>query len=257
VLLAAWRARVRQRLAHRALQRQLDFQAHLAQRLRDPDAFDAAGRRKKAAVQDLLSLASLPPHARVLEVGGGGVGLLRYLPDGGVRVGIDPLAVPYRHLFGDPGPGVHSCAAYGEQLPFRDQAFDVVLCDNVIDHAEDPARIVHESIRVLKGNGTLYFSVNFHHPIYGLAAMAYRSAHALGLRIEIGPFADHTVHLTRQQVRAMLAKLPLTVQHEREGIVEARQKARAAPPRHAGDRLKRLFFKNARYVMVAVKRPGA
>jgi ubiquinone/menaquinone biosynthesis C-methylase UbiE len=39
---------------------------------------------------------------------------------------------------------VPTVSALGECLPFPDGAFDVVLCDNVIDHAKSPAATVAE-----------------------------------------------------------------------------------------------------------------
>ena len=243
--------RVSRRLAQRALQRQLEYQKGLAERFRSDPA--AVGGQKRAAVEELFSHAVLAPDARVLEVGGGGKGMLFYLPPAGLRVGADPLAVDYSVLFPTGTAAVSSCAAFGENLPFRDAAFDLVLCDNVIDHAEQPSRIVSESIRVLKDDGILYFTVNVHHPIYHHAAALYRTCAALGVRLEIGPFADHTVHLRRRDVQRMFADLPLRVRYERDGVAQAIEKAKVQPPRHAFDRLKRVFFKNARYVIVASK----
>jgi hypothetical protein len=79
-----------------------------------------------------------------------------------------------------------------------------------------------------------------------------------GVPLEIGPFADHTVHLTVADVRRLLKALPLQIVFERDGIDAARAAARVMPARHFGDRLKRLFFKNARYEILAVRQaePG-
>jgi SAM-dependent methyltransferase len=253
MVLRLWREAARRRQARRALQRQLDYQEGLALRQRDGGEANPIGRHKKKAAQELLSHLELAERPRMLEVGGGGKGLLFYLPDGGLQVGVDPLALDYRSLFPAGAGGRLSCAAFGEHLPFRDEAFDLVICDNVVDHAEGPATIVSELIRVLKPEGGLYFTVNVHHPIYHYAASAHKLWNAMGVRIEIGPFADHTVHLTIDQVRRMFARLPLRVRLAYDGIDESRQKARKQPPRHPGDVLKRLFFKNARYVMIATK----
>lgn len=50
-------------------------------------------------------------------------------------------------------------AACGEQLPFPDCSFDVVYSANVLEHVEDPARVLYESIRVLRPCGTLHFEI--------------------------------------------------------------------------------------------------
>jgi ubiquinone/menaquinone biosynthesis C-methylase UbiE len=140
----------------------------------------------------------------------------------------------------------------GETLPFEDASFDVVLCDNVVDHALDPRGILKEIARVLKPGGTLYFEVNVHHGFYHAAASAHAAWRAIGVPFEITPFADHTVHLTLAAGKRLFDGLPLRKLSEWDDVEEVR---RTGPKkvRHAGDALKRLFFKNARYEVIAVK----
>jgi len=209
--------------------------------------------RSRQALELISSVAPVVDEVRILEVGCGSRGLIFFWEGGSLRVGIDPLAAHYASLF----PWhrrVSTCAAAGEALPFVSGAFDIVLCDNVIDHAERPGVIVQELARVLRPGGTLYFTVNVHHPVYRVASWVYGASRAIGIPVEVGPFADHTVHLTLGSARRLVHDLPVDVMLERDGLAEARLLARQAPPRHLGDRLKRLFFKNARYEAVAVKR---
>lgn len=243
---------VRQKLAHRALERQLEYQQKKAQHLPGHEeeviaAMQRASRRVRATLEQFGSIAG---DARVIEVGSGAHGLIFCF---GARkgIGIDPLAVSYRHLFPRWQASATTIAAVGEELPFRDQSFDVVLCDNVVDHAESPARIAAELVRILKPGGLLYFTVNIHHPVYAVAAGVHSGWRALGVPIEVGPFADHTTHLTQETASRLFAGLPLQVLSEKTNIDEARARARKQPPRHMGDRLKRVFFKNALYELVA------
>src|ERR687885_1871898 len=116
----------------------------------------------------LEGLRPLPSDARVLEVGSGAHGLVFFF--GTTRgVGCDPLACEYAALFPAWQRRAQTIAAAGERLPFADSSFDVVLCDNVVDHAEGPALIVREIARVLAHGGLLYFTVNFHHAVWGAA----------------------------------------------------------------------------------------
>jgi SAM-dependent methyltransferase len=165
-------------------------------------------------------------------------------------VGVDPLAVSYHNLFPRWQNSAVTIAAAGEHLPFADASFDVVLCDNVVDHAESPAGIVGELVRILKPGGLLYFTVNVHHPVYAIAAGVHSRWRALGIPYEIGPFADHTTHLTLPAATRLFQQLPLEILSEKSNIEEARARARKQPPRHVGDRLKRLFFKNALFEIV-------
>jgi SAM-dependent methyltransferase len=208
-------------------------------------------RKRAARVRAVLEgVRPLPPSARVLEVGCGAHGLIFYF-EAARGVGCDPLSTHYAELFPAWQRRVPTVAARGEELPFADASFDVVLCDNVVDHAEGPARIVAELARVLAPGGLLYFTVNVHHAVYGWAARLHAAWNAAGLRFEIGPFADHTVHLTLDAARELFKGLPLRLLTERDNIAETRARARQLPPRHAGDRLKRLFFKNALYEIIA------
>ena len=200
--------------------------------------------------EKLERVRAIAADARVLEVGSGAHGLVFFF--GTTRgVGCDPLACDYAVLFPAWQHRARTVAAAGERLPFADASFDVVLCDNVVDHAEDPARIARELARVLAPGGLLYFTVNFHHAVYTFASRLHATWNAAGLPLEIGPFADHTVHLTLDGARALFEGLPLRVLHESGNVADAKRAARRRPPRHAGDRLKRLFFKNALYELVA------
>jgi SAM-dependent methyltransferase len=193
----------------------------------------------------------LAPDARVLEVGSGAHGLVFFF--GTTRgCGADPLAADYAALFPHWQRLASTVGAAGEALPFADGGFDVVLCDNVVDHAESPHRIVAELARLLRNGGLLYFTVNVHHPVYALASAAHGAWNAMGLRYEIGPFADHTVHLTADGARRLFRGLPLRRLEECVDMAPAHAAA-GAPARHPGDRLKRLFFKNARYELIARK----
>jgi SAM-dependent methyltransferase len=251
------RAGARHRQASRALARQLAYQqkksrAAVGRESLYVESMQRASTRVRALLEEVRPV---PADARVLEVGSGAHGLIFYF---GARrgVGIDPLAVDYARLFPAWQRRVRTLAAHGEALPFADASFDVVLCDNVVDHAEGPAQIVAEIARVLAPGGLLYFTVNVHHAVYSVAASLHATWNAAGIPFEIGPFADHTVHLTLDGARRLFRGLPLRTLSETHNIEEAKALARERPPRHAGDRLKRVFFKNALFEVVAVREPG-
>jgi SAM-dependent methyltransferase len=243
-----WLARLRHRRAARALERQLASQQTKANAIHGRQ--DEVARRRMAhalAVRERLErIRPLPRDVRVLEVGSGAHGLIFFF--GSSRgVGVDPLAAQYRPLFAGWQGQAPTIAAAGEALPFPSGAFDVVLCDNVIDHAERPAAIVAELARVLAPGGLLYFAVNVHHSVYGAASRLHGLWNGLGLRLEIRPFADHTVHLTADEARRMFAPLPLRV------LEQAVQRKAPGRARHAGDLVKRVFFKNAVFEVIAVR----
>ncbi len=242
------------RRAERALDRQLEYQRKKAARVqgREQDVIASMIAHSSAIRRKLEQVRPIPADARVLEVGSGAHGAIFFFgaKDG---VGVDPLADHYAKLFPAWQSRARTIAAPGERLPFEDGSFDIVVCDNVVDHAENPRRIVEEIARVMAPGGMLYFEVNVHHPFYHVAASAHAAWRALGIPIEITPFADHTVHLTLDAARALFNDLPLRILSETNDVDEVK---RARPStRHSGDRLKRLFFKNARYEVVALREP--
>ena len=243
---------LRQKLARRALERQLLYQQHKAEHLRGhEEEVIVAMTKSSRRVRDLLeTFQSIPQDARVIEVGSGAHGLI-FCFEGERRVGVDPLAVSYGGLFPRWQRRAQTVAAVGEALPFRNGSFDVVLCDNVVDHAESPSQIVQELVRILTPGGLLYFTVNIHHPLYSVAAGVHSGWRAIGLPYEIGPFADHTTHLTLTSASHLFRHLPIQILSEKSNIEEARALARKRPARHVGDRLKRVFFKNALYEVIA------
>jgi len=244
----------RHQRAKRALERQLEYQERKAKSVagREPQ-FVAAMERSSKRVRDLLeSFKPIDKKARVIEVGSGAHGLIFYF---GLQhgIGIDPLAVEYARLFPAWQRRTSTVASFGERLPFANDTFDIVLCDNVVDHAESPSGIVEELVRILIPKGLLYFTVNVHHTIYSAAATAHAVWKAAGLPFEIPPFADHTTHLTPAGAKRLFERLPIQILSERQGIQEAKERARELPTRHAGDRLKRVFYKNALFEIVAEK----
>jgi len=244
----------RQRRAVRALERQLDYQRAKRKGLTGHEQSLVAGceQRTRRLRERLCELQPIGDDARVLEVGSGAHGHIFFF---GARdgIGVDPLADHYRTLFPEWQGRARTLAVGGEDLPFPDESFDVVISDNVVDHALDPRRIVEQIARVLAPGGLLYFTVNVHHPFYNAAARCLDAVRAIGVPIEIGPFADHTVHLTPRAAARLFDGLPFERISENADSGSARQIARESPPRHPGDLLKRLFFKNAVYELIARK----
>lgn len=240
------------RRAGRAIERQLAYQERKSARVKGLEARVIAEMQAHSAKvrARLEAIRPIAPDAPVLEVGSGAHGLIFYFGTTN-GTGVDPLADHYAAMF----PGWHDRArtvtAFGERLPFEDASFDVVLCDNVVDHAENPRRILEEIVRVMAPGALLFFEVNVHHPLYHAAASLHAGWRALGVPFEIAPFADHTCHLTPLAARRLFDGLQLDLLEERDTVAEVKRAAHTAPIRHAGDWLKRWFYKNAAYEAIA------
>ncbi len=101
----------------------------------------------------------------VLDVGCGGGLLAEELATRGCSVtGIDPsersLAVASEHAKRE-GLEIEYQHGVAESLPLPDEAFDAVICCDVLEHVESPRQAVAEAARVLRPGGLyLYDTIN-------------------------------------------------------------------------------------------------
>lgn len=249
-----WSERSRDLRAKRALVRQLEYQERKAADLGDGDAVNRGlFLRSQMVRQKLTAVRPITDTDLILEVGSGAHGLI-FGFGRGACVGIDPLAVDYKRLFPKWQQNAVTVAAIGEKLPFDDGSFAVVLSDNVIDHARDPLEIIAELVRVLKPGGVLYFTVNVHHPIYELVSRAHGLWNAVGLKFELSAFADHTVHFTEARIREAFSHLGLRTVSVSSTVAETRKAQRQMRSFRPDAILKKAFFKNALFELIAIKK---
>lgn len=87
---------------------------------------------------------------RVLDVGCGGKPYESlFVPYAGSYVGVDPVDNPRAELKG-----------FVEDLPVEDASFDVVLCNQVLEHCDDPGKAVSELRRVTAPGGRVLLSTH-------------------------------------------------------------------------------------------------
>jgi SAM-dependent methyltransferase len=103
-----------------------------------------------------LIVAGAPLTGRVLDLGGGGSGLVR--PGGGVR---RVIVVDIRH---QARPDV--VADLEGPLPFADKSVDGVVCLNVVEHLRDERMMIREGARILKDGGLLVLVAPFLYPVH-------------------------------------------------------------------------------------------
>ena len=82
----------------------------------------------------------------------------------------------------------------GEQLPFKDDSFDVVFSLAVLEHVKDPFKCAKEIIRVLKPGGELLCCVPFLQPMHG--------------------YPNHYYNMTEQGIRNLFEPEIKIIRHE-------------------------------------------
>ena len=106
----------------------------------------------------------LNSETKILEIGSGPAGALTFLKSDH-KYGIDPLEEFFSKnkewmKFRD--PKVIYQTGKGENLPFKNNFFDLVIIDNVLDHCENPESVLNEINRVLKKSGVIFFRINLY-----------------------------------------------------------------------------------------------
>lgn len=111
----------------------------------------------------------------VLDLGCAGGFMAEALERRGARVtGIDPAAEAIeaaRAHAQSEGKDIRYDVGVGEELPYDDASFDVVVCVDVLEHVEDLQKVAHEVARVLKPGGVLCFDTINRNPIARLATI--------------------------------------------------------------------------------------
>lgn len=102
-----------------------------------------------------------PQGITVLDVGCGGGLLAEEFARLGCRVtGIDPsepsLVTARKHAL-QSGLDITYQIGLGEQLPFADAAFDIVVCCDVLEHVDTFALVIQEISRVLRPDGLFFY----------------------------------------------------------------------------------------------------
>lgn len=146
-------------------------------------------------------------QARVLEIGSGPIGIVSYLK-WGERYALDPLSDFYKEnplLVEVRDPSVNYLTGGGEEIPFPDGHFSVVIIDNVLDHVQEPHTVLNEMHRVLPKDGILYIELNIH-TAWGFMLHTVLSK----LKIDKG----HPYSFTADKIRDYLGKHGFSIRHE-------------------------------------------
>ncbi len=128
-------------------------------------------------LQRIAPFWKIPPDPKILDIGSGVGGFVVACRQRGLQAfGIEPdrigqgsqltsVQIASRRL--DTAAFV---VGIGEELPFPDGAFDLVVLDQVIEHVVEQAAVLREALRVVKPGGLVYIAcpnyLRFYEPHY-------------------------------------------------------------------------------------------
>ncbi len=116
------------------------------------------------------SLSSVKKNKWILDVGCGvGQVVIKLTKDGLESVGIDisPIAIKLAVESAKKNPHAFFIVASGYHLPFKQEAFEVACCLDVLEHLKDPELCLSEMLRVIKEEGKIVVaSPNLLCPVY-------------------------------------------------------------------------------------------
>lgn len=119
-----------------------------------------------------IVLKYLNPGFRMLDIGAG-AGIIEYMNFKGLVsevVGIDPDPRIMENKFLD-----RAYIGYGDKTDFCDSEFDIIICDNVLEHIENPKQLFSEVHRLLKPGG--YFISKTPNKFYYVSIIATFTPH--------------------------------------------------------------------------------
>jgi ubiquinone/menaquinone biosynthesis C-methylase UbiE len=161
-----------------------------------------------AVLKRIARYWSPPPDPLILDLGSGAGNFVVACRKRGLRAfGVEPdrigagssltsLEIAARRL--DKGA---FAAAVGEQLPFRDGTFDLVVLDQVMEHVTDQKKVLTEAMRVVKPEGVIYIAcpnyLRFYEPHYNHTTKSGFSAYAKAFGRMVSPLARPEPGLAR------------------------------------------------------------
>jgi len=189
-----------------------------------------------AMMESSLTIAGFKTNGIVLDVGCGcGTFVKACLNRGLDAVGLDPEQ-DFLEIAKMKGVGSSVIRAVGESLPFREESVDIVTSNSVLEHVQNPGKVVRESFRLLKPNGVLWlnfpdYATLYHEGHYGLFWLPLMPKRLAKLYVRLmgrtnTEYLDSIQYVTRRTVRRCLDRNARVVDLQNFAASEKRNRDR-------------------------------
>lgn len=162
--------------------------------------------RYKPFMEQITRDARLPADMAILDVGSGPT-CIGQIFDAGHAAFLDPLMDFYRTAYDGILPEGELLCHPAEKIPKPDNACDVVVCINALDHTASPEAAMEEIARVLRPGGFVILGLHLYPPISALA-MYWTKALPMPIRDDA-----HPMRFTNRSLRKWLLNFPFETAH--------------------------------------------
>lgn len=112
---------------------------------------------QRKRVQKILDKSNLIPDEKVLDIGcGSGIISNECARKGAIVYGFDLSSGAVKYAKAKEIKGTMFVIADAQNIPFKSDYFDAVVCSEVIEHLPEPEKMIAEITRVLKNQGRLF-----------------------------------------------------------------------------------------------------
>lgn len=122
----------------------------------EKESGDRYPKKAEILLKEWSKFVKIDKNTKILQIGCGPEDVINYFKKGKLY-SVDPLADFYKKKFKWNYKKSGLKKGRGEEIPFKDNFFDVVILINVLDHVEDPIKVFSEAKRVMKDKGIFHF----------------------------------------------------------------------------------------------------
>jgi len=171
-------------------------------------------KRKKEADQfwgELCEIMNIDKDLCILQVGSAAMGIINDF-QGRELFAIDPLADFFKTEFPNLlNNDVRFIAGVGENMPYQDCMFDIIICTKTLAHVNEPIDVLKEVFRTLKDGGVFYCTIDIYPfllaPIAKLVNKKDFNVYTIsGFTKLLHLCGFNVVHMKKPSIRSVLAK---------------------------------------------------